>query len=661
MDPISALVLDVTVGSDVVKVLCPIRTGWGDTGHTVPYAQFQVVQPRAGLFHKRFVADGPSQRNGGEGSPPVVCTEFAGSFVADAEQGVVAVGVAVADTGEETNKGVIVCVRAHARMAVFFGQKRTQSQVVVEVSYRREVSVAGRETIVLVVEVAVTYQPFEAVFAPCMVVARSDFQSLAAIVAFALRSGTVVVVFFRQGVIVRISERLADACRFVQREHHIGLPSLNGFYGDVTRHLVETDAGIAFVFVLDFHRIDVVQAVEVFVIGSVFVIDGFRWVTDNRLAVSVGIVVQRILLPADQGVEVELQFVVPSVLGKVQLHLQVFVVALAHDSFIVAVNDVGGVSRGFRTTVHRKRMVVLEARLAADGFQPVGVVAFVGIGGASVDDVMRIHELRCVCPFRERYVTRISDVGFLIAASGLGGNQDDTVGTTGTVDGGSRSVFQYVDGSDVFGRYGGEVAFDTVYQDKRVGVTRHGIDTTQHDGRRFGRVTRRVSDAQTGNLTFYQFGCVGNLTSRKVFCLDGGYGTGHIAFALRTVTDDDYFVHHLGVFFQLDDLAGFYFACLYLNGLVADVADDQRSVGCHFQRELTVEVGNRAVGIVAFLYNVGSDDAFTVRVYYLPADGPCLLGSHHSGFRVAGLRKHCLRQSGGQHGTRSHFHHSATK
>ena len=89
----------------------------------------------------------------------------------DADQRIVLVGIAVTDTSEETNQLVIVHVTAHIGVVILIRQERTVVQIVPEECCGREVGIAGAEAVVLIIEVAVTYDGVETVLVPLRVVA----------------------------------------------------------------------------------------------------------------------------------------------------------------------------------------------------------------------------------------------------------------------------------------------------------------------------------------------------------------------------------------------------------------------------------------------------------------------------------------------------------
>ena len=274
---------------------------------------------------------------------------------------------------------------------------------------------------------------------------------------------------------------LAFAVIFVHREHKVGDPTLDGLGRDITRDACIVGAGVADVLVLDFYRVVVLEAAELLVVGAIAVVDGRRWVVDQSLAIDVGVAVVGVLVTAIERVEVDLDDVVEEELGHVELHLEVVGVRTAHDTEFVREGDVGRIGVALATAVDAERMVVHRTCLAGDSLEPVGFVAFVREVGATVDDVVGIHEVGGLVPVAERYISVVGDFGLLLTMTCLGGDDDDTVGTTGTVDGGCRGILQHIDRSDVFGSNGRKRTFNAIDENERGDVTMDGGDTAEHD------------------------------------------------------------------------------------------------------------------------------------------------------------------------------------
>ena len=526
----------------------------------------------------------------------------------DADECVVAVGIAVADTSEEAHELVVIPVAAHRGVMVLVCQERAVAQVVPEEGRGREVGVRGIEAVVLIIEIAVAHDGVEAVVVPLGIVARGQFEVLLDAVVRVL-AGRAVVALAHDRVVSGRSPVLAVGRGLAPREHQVGLPALDRLHGDVAHQLREADAGIAEGLVLQLNGVVVLQLVEVLVVAAVGVIDGFRWVADDGLTIGVVGVGIRVFLTGHEGIDIKLQNVVPHKLGVVELHLEVLVVGIADDTLLLGVAHVGRVGGVLRAATDVQVVVVLEAGLARDGVEPVCVVAEIVLGGLAVDDVMGVHEVGFLGPLGEGDIAIIGDRGRCVAFTGLGGDDDHTVGTARTVDSGCRGILQHVDRGDVLRSHSGQVALDAIHQDERCKAAHEGRDTTQTDAGGGSRTTAGVDHRQTGNLTFHQFGSVADLTGVEVLGLHGGYGRGDITLALGAVTDDDHLVQEGIVFLECHVAAG-----LDLLRGKADVADDEGYIAVsNSERVVTVEVGNRCV-LGALLSHRGADDRLALGV-----------------------------------------------
>ena len=122
----------------------------------------------------------------------------------------------------------------------------------------------------------------------------------------------------------------------------------------------------------------------------------------------------------------------------------------------------------------------------------------------------------------------------------LGGHQDHTVGSTGTVDGCRCSILQDIDALDVVGVDAVKVATCYTVDDvKRSSVT-GGADTTDVDLVALTRLRGRLGNLYTRGLALHSFECVGSVQLGDVITLYLNGGTGQQLFLHGTVTDDDH-------------------------------------------------------------------------------------------------------------------------
>ncbi len=196
-----------------------------------------------------------------------------------------------------------------------------------------------------------------------------------------------------------------------------------------------------------------------------------------------------------------------------------------------------------------------------------------------------------------------------LTLAGLGGDENHTVGTTGTIDGGCRGILQHVNGGNVLWCNSCQVSLNTVNQDQRRQITNKCGNTTQTDGGFCRRTTAGVDHLKTCDLTFHEFCGIADLTHVEVLGLHRGNGRGDVALTLGTITDDDDFVQKCVVFLK-DHVA----ASLHFLIDEADVADNEYGVAVgNVQRVVTFEVGNGSV-LGAFLSHRGADNRLTLGV-----------------------------------------------
>ena len=186
---------------------------------------------------------------------------------------------------------------------------------------------------------------------------------------------------------------------------------------------------------------------------------------------------------------------------------------------------------------------------------------------------MRVHEVGGLGPLGESNISIVCDRCRCITLTGLGGDDNHAVGTTGTIDGGGRSIFQHVDRGNVLRGYRGQVTLDTIHQDQWFQAANQCGDTTETDARCCFRITAGINNCQTGNLTFYQFGSVTDLTGVEVLSFYGSNSRGNISLTLGTVTDDNHFIQQSIVF-----LEGYIATSFYLLRSKANVAHDKCNV-----------------------------------------------------------------------------------
>ena len=153
----------------------------------------------------------------------------------------------------------------------------------------------------------------------------------------------------------------------------------------------------------------------------------------------------------------------------------------------------------------------------------------------------------------EAHITIIGHFGGSALSTLDGGDDDYTVGTTGTVDSGSRGILQDIHRLDVGGvdvRKGTHEG-DTIEHDQRVVRSSQRALTTDTDLHLGTRLRRSLCHKHTGDTTLQGLGGVGGCHLIQLLTTDVGHRTRHGLTTLGTVTDDHHFVHHVTVFFKI--------------------------------------------------------------------------------------------------------------
>ena len=145
---------------------------------------------------------------------------------------------------------------------------------------------------------------------------------------------------------------------------------------------------------------------------------------------------------------------------------------------------------------------------------------------------------------------RIGDLRFAFPV--FGGDKDDSVGGSRTINSCGGSVFQYGDAFDVVGVHIVHAPFDTVHQDQwGVGIER--TVTADADGGtvRTG-LSRSLRDVHTGGKSRKGGRNTHDGSSfRLVGKVDGSHRTGQVHFLLYTVAHYHYFIQHFRFHFHL--------------------------------------------------------------------------------------------------------------
>ncbi len=389
-------------------------------------------------------------------------------------------------------------------------------------------------------------------------------------------------------------------------------------------HAVEADIAAAahadaLVQVRDRVVIEIAVRLIVTLIGIIVDIDRLRRVLDASLTVGIsGIEAGIAVVLVGHDLRGEFQLVLEEVLGNLDTGADVGAAGTLDGTLVVVVGQVGGIGVVLAAT-HDGEVVVMGDGGAADFLEPVGVVlAVLGnvtLAGPSFGPLgtqfVSGEEVRSPEPMGRGSVAIVLDRDRRLALGVLGRDDDDAVGTAGTVDGGGGTVLQDIDGLNVLRGDRGKVAGDAVHQHQRSRGTQEGRITAEHDGSGGRRVAGRERDLQTGHLALDQLACIQDGTLVEILrlhALDGGRDVGLL---LGTVTDGHGFLKEGGRLFEdhVDDAAvpdgdGL--------GFIADAGELQHGGGTlDGNGVLTIHVGDDAVRRSCF-HNTGRDDGFAV-------------------------------------------------
>ena len=252
---------------------------------------------------------------------------------------------------------------------------------------------------------------------------------------------------------------------------------------------------------------------------------------------------------------------------------------------------------------------------AEDFLLPVGVFLTQGLVGGAAGTVHMNHQ-----PAEFHTVQHIHILGVLAQGAGevhvyvnlvvvlgalLGGDDDNTVGCTGTEDGGGRSVLQHGEALDIGRVDGGQRVChavdaylrdgEAVDHDQRVVVGLQGGAATDTDGVAGTRSTITGGHHHTGALTLQEGSRGSGDTLVQLVGLHSGDRTGHIVLLYGTVTDDHHLVQEMGILFEGNG-CGHVLGRKALGG-VADAGDLNDRIGAgDSEDEVAVEAGGRTVG-----------------------------------------------------------------
>ena len=313
------------------------------------------------------------------------------------------------------------------------------------------------------------------------------------------------------------------------------------------------------------------------------------------------------------GVEVDVEMVVKERRVEVDGSRSTLEIRSLQDTLLVGEADRYTVRKVLRSTGDSDVVVMADGG-AVDLALPVGIgssesidriLVHTGIQvGDELAELIAGHHVHELLAHAGRDGTVVGDLGSLVGAALLGRDDDDTVGSAGTVDGGCGSVLQDVEALDI-GRidHGEEVGqtLDTVVvhcktvdDDERVIGSVQGRTSTDTDGRAATRGAAGTGNADAGDLAGQHILGVHDDTLVLGVRFKGGHRAGEVALLDGTVADDHDLVEELAVLLEGDGAR--HLGCLEGKGRVTDAADLDDRIGARdVQDEVTVDARHGAV------------------------------------------------------------------
>ena len=186
-------------------------------------------------------------------------------------------------------------------------------------------------------------------------------------------------------------------------------------------------------------------------------------------------------------------------------------------------------------------------------------------------------------------------MGFTVASTFLCGDDDDAIGTAGTVDGRCGTVFKHVERFDVVRiDIGQACSWDTVEHDQRAYVcfARRYAAYLQTCGRvRVG--SGSIHYRKSRHLTLDKHGHIRSRDRLEIFGADMRYGRCQLFLVDSTVTDDNRFTQALAILLKYDFYVGTPFQG-YILGLISDIRHSQCGIGVYvIQLKRTLFIGDR--------------------------------------------------------------------
>lgn len=139
----------------------------------------------------------------------------------------------------------------------------------------------------------------------------------------------------------------------------------------------------------------------------------------------------------------------------------------------------------------------------------------------------------------------------------FGGNEDDTVASTRTIDSLCGSVFEHLDRLDVLGVEIVDIIHRcSVHDIERSVAAREGFLTTDDDVGLPARACAVLGNDHACSLPAQHLSDTACGDGVDIICLDGSDGAGKVGAFLRAIADYDYLIERLGILLQNDSQRG---------------------------------------------------------------------------------------------------------
>ena len=175
----------------------------------------------------------------------------------------------------------------------------------------------------------------------------------------------------------------------------------------------------------------------------------------------------------------------------------------------------------------------------------------------------------------------------------LGGDDDDTIGTTGTIDSGRRCILQYlhrlnVGWVDVEGR----TVCHTIHENQRIIGSQHRTGTTKIDAHSRTRLTTALLQVHARNLCLHRLHRIRRSYILQVIRLDRSHGTREVAFLNDTIADDNQLIQRVVVLFHYNrnSVLTTYLHRLFLISNIRKL-NDGRWLDA-IERKITIQISN---------------------------------------------------------------------